>query len=68
MAKKRAATTRRLPASPKQKVMRRYPLAYCWKEFSTSDYSVHSGTGVELASAMYAKDAWAAAARRLQAR
>jgi len=43
-------------------VLKRWPKAFGWREFSTSDYTVESGTGKTIGSAFYAKDAWASAA------
>lgn len=48
--------------SPKQKVKAKYPDAFGWRQFSVSDYSIESGDGKTLATALYAKDAWARAA------
>ena len=59
------STTPMQRPTPKQRVLKKYPQAFGWRQFSVSDYTVVSGTGKELASAHYAKDAWAKAARNL---
>jgi hypothetical protein len=46
-------------------VLAKYPAAFGWRQFSVSDYTVHTGTGRELASAHYAKDAWRLAAEKI---
>ncbi len=53
--------------SDKQRVLRIWTKAFGWREFSTSDYTVESGTGYTLSSALYAKDAWANAAKMADA-
>lgn len=50
-------------AEARRIVLKKYPEAFGWRQFSVSDYEVKSGPdGERLAVACYATDAWVFAA------